>query len=575
MERKGRWMLALLSLGLICLPGSVIVLAFQQSPNPAAAPAPAQTMGEEVELAAKYARGDVETVVLHSAIEGQQHYFFPGTTYQFGYERDETFVEETLSVTGAYKRIRRSGMREEETTQGAHQGDNPDRLLPREKIRLGSTWNVGGDVVTTVFKWCGGKLTRLGLGDLISGSAQCRLASVTEKEARIDLDVLVKFHYEKGRGTHVTEGTFTGTMVFDREAGKIRSIDLRADDLAVVATWFWGQGIGEVKGKTKNPNTSNVAHGVIAYKRTAGGAPKPWESHKVALQESVNVPEGLKKYAVSFHSDRQGNFNIYSLDLATGACVNLSQTNSKGEFYDWNITWSPDGKRYAFASDREKGVHQIFTANADGSGLKKLTADGANAHLLWSPDGNAIAFTSTRDLPDPVRQMNNGELYVMKADGSEQKRLTNHLDPDGVPAWSPDSKRIAFQTKREGNYEVYVMNIDGTGLERLMEASPNTQEFQPAWSPDGNRIAFVTDRDGANLQNVYVYSIKEKTLKRLTYQQGQNFFPAFSPDGKWVVFCSMRGDNWDVWASDAEGTTQVQLTKHPGDDRYPQFIPKK
>ncbi|OHB76062.1 MAG: hypothetical protein A2Z34_04250, partial [Planctomycetes bacterium RBG_16_59_8] len=288
-----------------------------------------------------------------------------------------------------------------------------------------------------------------------------------------------------------------------------------------------------------------------------------------ASKEPVTAPESLRGYKVSFHSDRGMNFNVYTVDLGTGDVENLT----KSETYDWNATWHPSGKAYSFASDRIKGANQIFTVSADGSALKQLTTDGANAHHAWSPDGQWIAFTSTRDLPDPVRQMNNGELYVMKADGSEQRRMTNHLDPDGVPTWSPDSKTIAFQSKREGNFEIFLIDLDGNNLRRLMDSTPS-QEIQPAWSPDGKKIAFVSDRDGANVQNIYIYDREKKDLKRLTFQQGQNFIPAWSPDGKWVIFQSMRNGNWDLYLADAEGKEQIRLTTHPGDERYPQFVPK-
>ena len=79
----------------------------------------------------------------------------------------------------------------------------------------------------------------------------------------------------------------------------------------------------------------------------------------------------------------------------------------------------------------------------------------------WSPDGKRIAFSSNRD--------GNLEIYVMNADGSQQTRLTNNSSFDDYPAWSPDGKRIAFTSYRDRKYEIYVMNADGSGMRQLTE----------------------------------------------------------------------------------------------------------
>ena len=91
----------------------------------------------------------------------------------------------------------------------------------------------------------------------------------------------------------------------------------------------------------------------------------------------------------------------------------------------------------------------------------------------WSPDGSRIAFDSERD--------GNLEVYVMNADGTGQTRLTDNPAADGVPAWSPDGSRIAFMSNRDGDYEIYVMNTDGSGQTRLTVNS--AADVAPAWSP--------------------------------------------------------------------------------------------
>jgi Tol biopolymer transport system component len=99
---------------------------------------------------------------------------------------------------------------------------------------------------------------------------------------------------------------------------------------------------------------------------------------------------------------------------------------------------------------------EIYVINADGSGQRRLTRNRAkDIAPVGSPDGRRIAFASDRD--------GNFELYVMAANGSRPRRLTWNAGVDADPTWSPDGRRIAFESKRGESSEIYVMNADGGG----------------------------------------------------------------------------------------------------------------
>jgi TolB protein len=136
-----------------------------------------------------------------------------------------------------------------------------------------------------------------------------------------------------------------------------------------------------------------------------------------------------------------------------------------------------------------------------------------------------IAFVSDRD--------GNYEIYVMKADGTCQTRLTNDPEDDKYPLWSPDGSKIAFSSDRDGNREIYVMNADGTGQTNL--TNDPAWDSQPAWSPDSTKIAFGSERDGLG-GDIYVVNIDGTGLTNLTNDLASNDDPTWSPDGTKIAF---------------------------------------
>jgi hypothetical protein len=129
--------------------------------------------------------------------------------------------------------------------------------------------------------------------------------------------------------------------------------------------------------------------------------------------------------------------------------------------------------RISFVSTRD-GNPEIYTINANGTNLKRLTWDPALDHEpAWSPDGSQIAFTSERD--------GNWEIYLMDSSGKNLENITNHSSHDTAVAWSPDGSEIAFFSNRNGNWDIYVMNLDSRIIEQLT-TNLETDSY-PAWSP--------------------------------------------------------------------------------------------
>ena len=196
------------------------------------------------------------------------------------------------------------------------------------------------------------------------------------------------------------------------------------------------------------------------------------------------------------------------------------------------FTRSPDGV----------DTRDIYTMNADGSGVTQLTTEGEEHRPAWSPDGSKIAYDSYHPVPS-----GNFDIYVMNADGSNKTNLTNtpgvgdgvqELDPD----WSPDGSKIAFDRSSDsGNTSaIYVMNADGSGVTQLTTAGG--YERHPAWSPDGSKIAYESYQplDSGNF-DVYVMNADGSSQTNLTNTPGMgNGVQELSPD--WGVSAAAPPD---------------------------------
>jgi Tol biopolymer transport system component len=238
-------------------------------------------------------------------------------------------------------------------------------------------------------------------------------------------------------------------------------------------------------------------------------------------------PDGER---ITFQTLRDGNLEVYVVDADGGGEENLTQFPLE----DCWPSWSPDGTKILFYS-RRGGIIilgedapkltpnnlEVMVMNADGTDARNLTHNSATDWLpSWSPDGTKIAFQSDRD--------GVGEIFVMASDGSNPTNLTNHPALDGWVAWSPDGEKIAFVSDRDGNYEIYVMNADGTGQVRL--TSNAEWDAGPTWSPDGTQIAFESHRDGG--YRVYVMDADGTDQARLTSESSG--CPVWM-ESRWVV----------------------------------------
>jgi len=197
--------------------------------------------------------------------------------------------------------------------------------------------------------------------------------------------------------------------------------------------------------------------------------------------------------------------------------------------------------------------YDIFTANADGSELERLTnADGYDAEGTVCPVTGRIVFTSTRD--------GDLELYSMEPDGSDIQRLTNRVGYDGGAFYSHDGKKLVQRSQvfasdearqeyqdflAKGlvvptHMELSVLDADGSNFRMITDNGK--ANFAPFWHPDNEHILFssnVADPQGRNF-DIYMIHEDGTGLRKISNSEGFDGFPMFSPDGRHLVFASNR-----------------------------------
>jgi len=281
-----------------------------------------------------------------------------------------------------------------------------------------------------------------------------------------------------------------------------------------------------------------------------------------------------------FQSEREpGNpfYQIYTVDLTTGDTVRISPGMGKTtcgffrpgtdqiefasthhdpkskQFQDDELAFRASGKERRYAWDYDPEM-EIYVYAEKTKALTRLTnARGYDAEASYSPDGQWIVFSSMRDaynrtLSEAEKKQLEvdpsffGEIYIMKADGSGQKRLTNVNGYDGGPFFSPDGKRIVWRRFDESGLiaDVWTMNPDGTDPKQITKFG--AMSWAPYIHPSGEYLLFASNKLGFENFEVYMVDVAgTKEPVRITYSDGFDGLPVPSPDGKQLAWTSSRG----------------------------------
>ena len=261
-----------------------------------------------------------------------------------------------------------------------------------------------------------------------------------------------------------------------------------------------------------------------------------------------------------FSTNRDGgNPQIYDATGSQGQTLTRLTYSAGTDAY---AAWSPDGRQIAFTSNRD-GNNEIYVMNVNGSSLVNLTNNPASdQHPSWSSDGQSIVFSTNRD--------GNDEIYVMAANGSQVKNLTNNPASDTMPCYGflgsyLDQKSvISFVSTRNGNNDIFVMTADGSNVVNLTNNPSN--DFAPAISTN-NIIAFTSNRSGNN--DIFIMNGDGTNAVNLTNHSANDSFPSFSPDNNWIAYSTDRDGNSEIYIIATNGSSYYNFTRSPAQDFLP------
>jgi len=269
-------------------------------------------------------------------------------------------------------------------------------------------------------------------------------------------------------------------------------------------------------------------------------------------------PDG--KY-VAFVRNTLDVLELFRMPAAGGAPTQLTFDHADIQ----GIAWTPGSEDIVFSSSRQ-GSPSLWRISAEGGTPARLPIGGAGWAMrpAISRAGNRLAYTNVDYTASIWRATLTPDHKVVRP----LERLINSTGLEEGPQYSPDGKRIAFQSTRTGYHEIWRTDADGANPVQLTHFAKNLTGT-PRWSPDSRQIAFDS-RPGDHPQ-IFIINAEGGQPRQITQGNSDNAVPSWSMDGQWIYFASNRGGAWQVWKCAPAGGSPTQITKNGGFAALPSF----
>ncbi len=280
-------------------------------------------------------------------------------------------------------------------------------------------------------------------------------------------------------------------------------------------------------------------------------------AHKIAdaIYQKLTGESGIFASRIAYINKSKGR---YALQVADADGENpLTMVSSNEPII--SPAWSPDGSRIAYVSfEKKKPIIYIQTLNGQRTTLANFK--GNNSAPAWAPDGSRLAIVLTYGA--------NSQVYTINADGSGLKQLTKSAAIDTEPTWSSDAKWIYFSSDRGGKPQIYKVSSAGGEPQRVtFEGAYNVS---PRFSPDGKSLAMIRN-DGGKFR-VALQDLTSGQVQLLS-EGSQDESPSFAPNGRVLLYATRVGGRGALAAVSADGRVKQRLSESGGDIREPAWGP--